>query len=523
MRWVRALTLRGQILNRPMRRTSHTVHPRVAYPKGMKCRVAAVLLTIIGASGPGCLKSESSQRRYDQATLAFRHGNLKEAQRLATLRPATDGVWRARFRVLTAEVLLAQGRADQALALLNGPASDDRLNARRLMLEGDGFLRMDRYGEASRVLDEAARQAANVRAVDLAIEIDMLKGRLLTITNQVMEAGRVLESALTRAGRMHDPYLQSIALNNLAVNEIREFRYDRAFSFATQALDSAEESGAERLQASALGNLAYCHAFLGNFEKAQSYSERAIIMRQREGDLLGLQSTLGALGNTYLLQGDPRKAIPYYRKALSAARELNAPSYASTWEANLSEALAEAEDWDAAEQLTRATQQHGFQDEQERVSAVLTEAEISLGREDFAQAARYLNEVVHSNPSNPGQLWEAHASLASVYAKVGQRQKAREHFEKAIRLMETARADVFQAEHRATFLSRWIRFYQNYVDLLMDEGDSTKAFAVSESSRARVLAEMIGVWLFWNDGPNNRVQAPLVLIDVELPVTIKVA
>jgi hypothetical protein len=27
------------------------------------------------------------------------------------------------------------------------------------------------------------------------------------------------------------------------------------------------------------------------------------------------------------------------------------------------------------------------------------------------------------------------------------------------------------------------------------------------------------VWLFWNDGPNNRVQAPLVLIDVELPVT----
>jgi len=59
--------------------------------------------------------------------------------------------------------------------------------------------------------------------------------------------------------------------------------------------------------------------------------------------------------------------------------------------------------------------------------------------------------------------------------------------------MEKTRSEVFQAEHRATFLSRWIGFYQNYVDFLIDIGDYDKAFEVSESSRARVLAQTLGL------------------------------
>src|ERR1035437_5820181 len=31
------------------------------------------------------------------------------------------------------------------------------------------------------------------------------------------------------------------------------------------------------------------------------------------------------------------------------------------------------------------------------------------------------------------------------------------------------------------------------------------------------------VWLLWNDGPGNWVWAALILVDVELPVTIKIA
>jgi len=137
-------------------------------------------------------------------------------------------------------------------------------------------------------------------------------------------------------------------------------------------------------------------------------------------------------------------------------------------------------------------QQNGDQDEQTRLSARQTRAEIAAGRKQFVEAERLLTEIVHSAPSNPAQLWEAHAGLGDLYGETGQRQKAGEHFDKAISLMERTRSEVFQAEHRATYLSRWIRFYQNYVDLLMEGGDSGKAFQVSELSRARILAERMG-------------------------------
>ena len=35
--------------------------------------------------------------------------------------------------------------------------------------------------------------------------------------------------------------------------------------------------------------------------------------------------------------------------------------------------------------------------------------------------------------------------------------------------------------------------------------------------------EIFWVWLLWNDAPNGRIQASLILFDVELPVVIKVA
>jgi len=201
---------------------------------------------------------------------------------------------------------------------------------------------------------------------------------------------------------------------------------------------------------------------------------------------------VGLLGNIYMLEGDARQAIPCYRRALAAARQLSAESYASVWAVNLADALAEAGEWEAAAQLSREAQQQGFQDEQTKLGTKLTQADIATGRKLFVEAERLLTEIIDSAPRNPAQLWEAHASLANLYREIGRRHKAGQHFEIAIRLMEKTRSDLFRAEHRVTFLSRWIRFYQHYVDLLMEEGDSGKAFQVAEMSRTRVLAERIG-------------------------------
>lgn len=301
-----------------------------------------VVLIVLATTS--CRKGEFPQQRYEQATAALRHGNLKEARRLATLHPTNDGAWRSKFRLLDAEILLVEGRAKQALPLLSNASSDDYLEARRLMLQGDGLLRLDRYDEASRALDEARKRATALQAFDLMVEVDRLRGLLLTIRNQVPEAARILDTALSQAGQLRDPYLQAAVSITLAVNRMRVFRYDEALAFGMQALRFAEGCGAERLRASALGNLGLCTARLGDFDKAHAYSEQAADLRERLGDPQSLQSGLGALGNIYMLEGDAIRAIPCYQRALAVAKQLGAESYASAWAANLAEALAEARD-----------------------------------------------------------------------------------------------------------------------------------------------------------------------------------
>ena len=140
----------------------------------------------------------------------------------------------------------------------------------------------------------------------------------------------------------------------------------------------------------------------------------------------------------------------------------------------------------------REAQQNKFQDEQTHISAKLTQAEIAAGRKQPSEAERILTEVIASNPAESSAAMGINAGLAAIYRELGRRRDAARQFDEAIRLMEKTRSELLKTEHRVTFLSRWIRFYQGYVDLLMEEGNSTRAFQVAELSRARILAETIG-------------------------------
>jgi hypothetical protein len=202
-----------------------------------------------------------------------------------------------------------------------------------------------------------------------------------------------------------------------------------------------------------------------------------------------LQAGLGTLGNIYLLEGDARKAIPYYRRALQVARQLRAQSYASVWASNLAAALAEAGEWDEAGQLNAEAQRKTFQEAQTRLSAMLTRARIAGGRKQIAEAKRLYTRVIAAAPANAGQLWEAHAALAGLHWEMGERAQANGHFESAIRIIQKTRAEFFRSENSVTFLSRLIRFYQSYVDLLVEQGEYGKAFQVADWSRSRILAE----------------------------------
>jgi len=443
-----------------------------------------------------CRNAPSPEEDLQKAKVELQRGNLRAARRLLASNPhSSDPVLRSRFDLLEAELALAEGQASKALEMLGAPVRqgtdwDDR-ESERLLLRADALIKLSRFEDAGKALDEADTRRARLKDGDIGVELDLRRGLLLTILNRVDESGRVLEKARKTAEQRRNTDLTGAALNQLAVNSLRVFRYDEALTFAQQAEHAAQTSGNRRLLAPVLSNLGLAYARLGDFENAHACAGRAVRMREELGDPMGLQAAVGSLGNLYLVQEKAVEAIPRYRRALELARRLNAESYASVWAANLAEALAEAGDWNGAEQLNREARSAGFQDEQTRISAVLTEAAVARGRKQNADAIALFNNVIQSKPANPAQRWEAHANLAALYVEGAAPHKAAVQFESAISLIAKTRAEVLNSVHRVSFLSRLIRFYQDYVDFLMEQHESEKAFLVAERSRERIFAERV--------------------------------
>ena len=85
--------------------------------------------------------------------------------------------------------------------------------------------------------------------------------------------------------------------------------------------------------------------------------------------------------------------------------------------------------------------------------------------------------------------WTAHAGLAQIAVLDHDQKTAARHFGAALRTVEKTRSDLPKVDYKLSFLTQLIQFYQAYVDVLVAQGQDARALEVSESSRARVLAE----------------------------------
>lgn len=99
--------------------------------------------------------------------------------------------------------------------------------------------------------------------------------------------------------------------------------------------------------------------------------------------------------------------------------------------------------------------------------------------------------LIADSAHNPVLLWEAHAGAADAYTALGNTQAAANHYEAALKVVETAWADLSAKEYKITFLSRLIRFYREYVEALMSQGQVEKALQIADRSRARLLSQRL--------------------------------
>ena len=451
------------------------------------------------AAGSCAQPAERAAVAYDQVVNALERGDLPRAEQLVReneqhWRHAARSPWYWRFRLLNAEVLLSQGRAAEARAVVDAPLSVDEdalpLEARRAKILGHAALNLGRYDDARQFLEDASRHADAAGLVRLALEVDVLRGLLLIRTNKQEAGEAATQAAHARAVEQHDPYWQAAAANNLGLERMRSFRFDEAIPFLEQALQAADSVQARRFSAS-LANLGLCYYRIGDFEKALSHLQKATEQQQQIGAMAGLQSSLGEIGNVHLMQGRAGQAIPYYERALTLARS-SAPWDAAKWAGNLARAYTELRQWDEAERFTRESLTlQPMSDSNSAAYAKLDAAMIAAGRGQHQQAIRLYEETIALARDNAELAWVANAGLGELHRAFGSQDKAALFFERCLRTIDAARTRLSRTDYKLTFFSRLINFYQQYVDLLVANGDIAKALQVADSSRALLLSERL--------------------------------
>jgi CHAT domain-containing protein len=451
-----------------------------------------------------CACAGRSQQRIDRtfaaAQQALRRGALTDAgtladQGLGLTRGEPDSQQAWKFRLLRAEIDIARLKFEGALPFLSAPLPGgrefDALRARQKYLEAKILVARRQLPSALDALDKALQLAPPED--NLRLDVEVVGGQVRLQLERWAEAESRLNAVVAAAADAGDRYHQALALNNLGMGRFVRSRWDQALSSFEQVL-SLSDLEQTSVYSKALNNAGMCYARLGQFERALASQRRAVEFDEHRESRGDLERDVGQVGITCVLQGDVRRGLPYYQRALAIATESKLTQDAALWAGNLASAYVEMGEWSEAER---------FNEEARRLKAsnhggdvlynTLNSAEIAEGRGQLDQATRFFEDALAGAGADPIVQWNAHAGLASVAVSAKQPDRAARHFQAALETIEKTRSDLLKTEYKLSFLTRLIRFYQAYVDELVDRGQIDRALEIADSSRGRVLAERQGV------------------------------
>ena len=123
----------------------------------------------------------------------------------------------------------------------------------------------------------------------------------------------------------------------------------------------------------------------------------------------------------------------------------------------------------------------------------LVQGRVAARLHDSAAAESAFREVAQSQDSPVFLKWEAERSLARLYEDESQFDSADREYRTALTTFETARSELQHEDSRLPFLSNAARIYDDYIHFLVARGKTAEALRVADFSRARTLAEGLGL------------------------------
>ncbi len=401
--------------------------------------------------------------------------------------PASE--WHWKFKLLLAEMDLYNFETSKAETLLSmqPPKEYARLLPRYQELRGYVLLLRQQYVAGEQLLRATLISAHAAGDYEVEADTQLLLAAFLKDRVKGEAAAR---SALEIA-RVHGlDYQRCAALLNLGMTFVKRAHYGDAIPYFQDASRIATKIGALVLNSSAIGNTATCFYSLGDFPRALRTRLEAMALQRNAGLLTPLKNSYLELGNIYLDQGQDGQALGYFRKALALVNKNDSPAQFAAVASAVAQALEESGSLDEAERYNRqAFNACSKEDKEQLAYAFLTRALIADRRGRIAEAMQAYREALDAGAKIPAVQWQAYGGLGRTYAKSGDFTRAKQSYESALRVIKENRADQLHNEYKITFLSHLMGFYQDYVELLVEQHDIRQALEIADSSRASVLTE----------------------------------
>jgi CHAT domain-containing protein len=422
-------------------------------------------------------------------------GQLAEATALVdrglSLSPDANSPERWTYRLLRAEIRLADGQQADAAAIVSEPVPATppfaAVRARQKYVAGRLLVMAHRLEDAFQALDEAKRLARAASDSQLALDAGVLQGRAALQLARWDEGAAILTDVVDRARSGGDRYREAFALNTLGMGWLVRNRFDEALPYFEQVVATP---GIEPLivYSNALNNAGICYARLGEFDRAAGLQRRAVASHEQRAARVYLEQALGELGNTYILRGDPARAVPYLERALRVARAAGLQRDSALLAGNLGAAYIDLGDWANAGRVNGVAKElNAAIGNEDSPYYTLNDAHIATGRGEAREANTLFSHALALGRDDPSTQWIAHAGLARLAVAAHDQRTAAREFQAALDVIERTRAELLQTDYKLSYLTRLITFYQEYVHALVEERQTDRALEIADSSRARVL------------------------------------
>src|SRR3984957_943201 len=478
-------------------------HRRRTRIERARSRKRKLILAVMAAA---CVLScgsrhSSPQAAYDHAYQALLHGDLKQARQEAEENcrrfQGPNQEWAWKFRTLEANAALQQGLYEDTLKILKSAplpsGQPDRVIA-VLLLQGEAELETHSFPEAERALDEATRLCATSSSASCGYVLKA-RGLLASERNQPESAQHLYEQTLNFARSHADALLEAHAHINLGYGSLLQGRFDEAIDQSEAGDRAAKSVGAQRLELIAKGNIAWSQYKLGDYEKALQLANEANALATQLGDVWTQESELTNIGDVYMEEGKFEQAAQAFQQSLVLARRTKAKEDIYSNLRVMARLALQAGDLAKAtgyaqEAVDMARQDKNHLDE---IYPELVLGQIAARRGDNS-AAENAFQTVKRDPLCPVFLkWEAEHSLARLYEDENLKHSANREYQTAPATFETARDAVRHEDSQLAFLTNAARLYDDYVHFLVAHGKTDEALRWADYSRARTLAEGLGV------------------------------